>query len=56
MRVTKVLRAVKGVKSAKANHKKGTVVVESDESVATDSLINALNATKLYEAQHSRDL
>ena len=56
MRVNKALKAVEGVKSAKANHKKGTVIVESDESVATDSLINALNATKLYKAQYSRDL
>jgi copper chaperone CopZ len=56
MRINKALRSVEGVKSAKANHEKGTVIVESDEGVATDSLINAVNATNLYKAQYSRDL
>jgi copper chaperone CopZ len=51
MRVKKALESVKGVKSAKADHTKGTAVAEVDESVTKESLIEAVNATELYEAQ-----
>ena len=51
MRVRKALESVKGVKSAKADHVKGIAVVQADDSVTKDSLIEAVNATGLYEAQ-----
>lgn len=50
MRVRKAIEAVPGVKSAKPDHKKGTVVVEAD-GVSTDSLIEAVNDTELYTAE-----
>jgi copper chaperone CopZ len=51
MRVKKALESVKGVQSAKADHEKGVAVVKADDSVTNDSLIEAVNATGLYEAQ-----
>jgi Cu2+-exporting ATPase len=51
MRIKKALEAVEGVKSAKADHKKGIVSVEIEENVSTESLIDAVNATELYEAK-----
>jgi copper chaperone CopZ len=50
MRVKKALEAVSGVKSAKPDHKSGTVVVEAD-SVSTDALVKAVNDTELYTAE-----
>lgn len=51
MRVKKALEAVKGVKSAKADHKKGTAVIEAEDSVTKEALVKAVNDTELYEAQ-----
>ncbi len=51
MRVKKALESVKGVKSVKADHKKGIAIVQADDSVTKDSLIKAVNATGLYTAQ-----
>ena len=51
MRVKKAIESVEGVQSAKADHKKGVVVIEADDSVSNDSLIEAVNDTGLYEAQ-----
>ena len=50
MRVKKALEGVKGVKSAKADHKKGIAVIEAEDSVTKDSLVKAVNDTGLYEA------
>ena len=50
MRVKKALEAVPGVKSAKPDHKKGIVLVESDD-VSTDILVKAVNDTELYTAE-----
>jgi len=51
MRVRKALESVKGVHSAKADHKKGVANIQADDNVTKDSLIEAVNATGLYEAQ-----
>ncbi|MGW8180068.1 hypothetical protein E2P71_06170 [Candidatus Bathyarchaeota archaeon] len=51
MRVKKALESVKGVHSAKADHKKGIAVVEADDSVTVEALIKAVNDTELYTAQ-----
>ena len=51
MRVKKVLESIKGVQSAKTDHKKGIAVVEADDSVLKDSLIKAVNDTGLYKAK-----
>jgi len=51
MRVKKALESVKGVQSAKADHKKGVAVIQADDSVSKDSLVKAVNDTGLYEAQ-----
>ena len=51
MRVKKALESVKGVQSAKADHKKGNVVIQADESVSTEALVKAVNDTDLYKAQ-----
>ena len=51
MRVKKALEAVPGVKSAKADHKKGNAVIEAEDSVATETLVKAVNDTELYTAQ-----
>lgn len=51
MRVKKALESVKGVKTAKADHKKGVAVIEADDSVTTEALVKAVNDTELYEAQ-----
>ncbi len=50
MRVKKALEAVSGVKSAKPDHKSGTVVVDA-EGVSTDALVKAVNDTELYTAE-----
>lgn len=50
MRVKKALEAVSGVKSAKPDHKKGIVTVDSD-GVSTDALVKAVNDTELYTAE-----
>ena len=50
MRVKKALEGVEGVKSAKADHKKGVAVIEAEDSVTKDSLVKAVNDTGLYEA------
>ncbi len=50
MRVKKALEAVSGVKSAKPDHKKGTVVVDAD-GVSTDALVKAVYDTELYTAE-----
>ena len=50
MRVKKALEAVSGVKSAKPDHKSGTVVVDVD-GVSTDVLVKAVNDTELYTAE-----
>ena len=50
MRVKKALESVEGVKSAKADHKKGVAVIEAEDSVTKDSLVKAVNDTGLYEA------
>jgi Cu2+-exporting ATPase len=50
MRVKKALEAVSGVKSAKADHKKGIVTIDSDD-VSMDILIKAVNDTELYTAE-----
>jgi copper chaperone CopZ len=51
MRVKKALESVKGVKSAKADHKKGVAVIEAEDSVTKEALVKAVNDTELYEAQ-----
>ena len=51
MRVKKALEGVKGVKSAKTDHKKGVAVIQADDSVSKDQLVKAVNDTGLYEAQ-----
>lgn len=51
MRVKKALEGVNGVKSAKADHKKGVAVIEADDSVSKDTLVKAVNDTGLYKAQ-----
>ena len=51
MRVKKALESVEGVISAKADNKKGIATVEAEDYVTTESLIEAVNATELYEAQ-----
>jgi len=51
MRVKKALEGVKGVQSAKADHKTGVAVIEADDSVSKDQLVKAVNDTGLYEAQ-----
>jgi copper chaperone CopZ len=51
MRVKKALESVKGVQSAKADHKKGNVVIQADDSVSKESLVKAVNETGMYKAQ-----
>ena len=51
MRVKKALESVKGVQSAKADHKKGTAIVQMDDNVSKEALIKAVNDTELYQAQ-----
>ncbi len=51
MRVKKALEAVKGVHSAKSDHKKGVAIVEADDNVTAEALIKAVNDTGLYTAQ-----
>ena len=51
MRVKKALESVKGVHSAKADHKKRIAVVEADDSVSKEALVKAVNDTELYKAQ-----
>ena len=51
MRVKKSLEGVKGVKSAKADHKKGIAVIEAEDSVSKESLVKAVNDTGMYKAQ-----
>jgi len=51
MRVKKALESVPGVKSAKADHKKGNAVIEAEDNVTTEALVKAVNNTELYEAQ-----
>ncbi|MCW4012677.1 MAG: cation transporter [Candidatus Bathyarchaeota archaeon] len=51
MRVKKALESVPGVKSAKADHKKGIAVIEAEDNVTTEALVKAVNDTELYEAQ-----
>ena len=51
MRVKKALESVKGVHSAKADHKKGIAIVEADDNVTVEVLIKAVNDTELYTAQ-----
>ena len=51
MRVKKALESVKGVQSAKADHKKGTATVQMDEGVSKEALVKAVNDTELYKAQ-----
>jgi copper chaperone CopZ len=50
MRVKKAIESVEGVHSANADHKKGVVVIEADDSVSNVSLVKAVNDTGLYEA------
>ncbi len=51
MRVKKALESVKGVQSAKADHKKGTAVIQAEDSVSKEALVKAVNDTDLYKAQ-----
>ena len=51
MRVKKALESVKGVQSAKADHKKGTAVIKADDSVSKEALVKAVNETGIYKAQ-----
>ena len=51
MRVKKALESVKGVQSAKADHKKGTATVQMDEGLSKEALVKAVNDTELYKAQ-----
>lgn len=51
MRVKKALEAVPGVESAKADHKKGVVIVEVSGDVSKETLVKAVNDTDLYEAE-----
>jgi Cu2+-exporting ATPase len=51
MRVKKALESVAGVQSAKADHKKGTAVIQADEGVQKEALVKAVNDTGIYTAQ-----
>ena len=51
MRVKKSLEAVPGVHSAKADHTKGNVIIETNDEVITESLVRAVNETGLYEVE-----
>ena len=51
MRIKKALESVDGVHSASADHKKGIVIIETDDSISKDSLVKAVNDTGLYEAK-----
>ena len=51
MRIKKALEAVEGVKSAKADFRKGNAIVEAEDIVTKDALIKAVNNTGLYKAQ-----
>ncbi|MFH1179625.1 MAG: cation transporter [Candidatus Bathyarchaeota archaeon] len=51
MRVKKALESVKGIQSAKADHKKGNVVIQADEGVNKEALVKAVNETGMYKAQ-----
>ena len=51
MRVKKALESVPGVQSAKADHKKGNVVIQANDDVTTAALVKAVNDTGLYEAE-----
>ena len=51
MRIKKALESVEGVQSAKADHKKGTAVIQADDSVQKDALVKAVDETGIYTAQ-----
>ncbi|MBN2334470.1 heavy-metal-associated domain-containing protein [Candidatus Bathyarchaeota archaeon] len=53
MRVKKALEKVEGVASAKADHKAGKawITLKPGAKVDKQKLVDAVNATELYEAQ-----
>jgi copper chaperone CopZ len=51
MRVKKAIEAIPGVKSAKADFKKGNVIIKAEDKITTESLVKAVNETGLYEAE-----
>jgi copper chaperone CopZ len=50
MRVKKALEAVKGVKTAQADYRKGTAHIEADDDVSIEELIKSINETGIYKA------
>jgi copper chaperone CopZ len=50
MRVKKALEAVKGVKTAQADYRKGTAHIEADDDVSIEELFKSINETGIYKA------
>ena len=51
MRMKNALESVDGVQSAVADHKKGLVIIETDDGVSKDSLVKAVNDTGRYKVK-----